>query len=321
MAKDFNRSHFIGNFVKEARERIRRVEHGLISLETSKGNLEILPEILREIHTIKGSANMLGLKNISALAHSIESVLGKEKEGERFLNPPAMNILYQSMDMLFRMVEVIGQGGKETIDPSDICSTLTAVISPEERDEKTIGGQVSLPTETTLMPTYQYPHISHLGTVRIDTNRIDRLSKISTELIYWIMHESERYQQMRNLLSPFIRELPGELWANYQKIVESCDEQEVLGNRLLHDLQEEVLSISLVSLAHAFEGLPRSVRDLSQELGKEVELIMGGGEIAVDQKIIDQIGAPLIHLIRNAIDHGIETPHQRKLLGKPSKGK
>jgi len=315
MAKDFDPTPYVRQFVEEAKERIKRVEHGLISLEAEKGSIEVLQELLREVHTIKGSANMLGLKNISALAHSIETMLGKEKEEEGALTPQVMNMLYQSMDTLSRMVELVQQEGKDTLDPSDICSKLTAPISSEKIN------QVLPPIETTSITEYHHPQISHIETIKININKIDHLSKISAELMYWIMREADRYHQFKNLLSSRFQELPGERGKSYHKILESYSEEIVLGDRLIHQLQEEILSISLVSLAHVFDGLPRAVRDLSHELGKEIDLVIEGGEIAVDQRIINQIGAPLIHLIRNAIDHGIEPPSQRRLCSKPPKGK
>ena len=315
MAKDFDRTPFIKKFVEETRERLRRVEHDFISLEAEKGNRDILQGVLREVHTIKGSANMLGLKNISTLAHSIEAMLDKEKEGEEGLNPQGMNILYQSIDLLSRMVEVIAQDGKETLDPSDLCASLESAISAEKM-------QPALPpNEMTPTSTYHYLQISDLETVRINASIIEQLSKISSELRYWIMREEERYHQLSNLLSPIFQGLPQELRTSYKKFLENYSEEVVLGDRLIHQLQEEVLAISLIPLAHVFDGLPRAVRDLSQELGKEVELVIEGGEIAIDQRIINQIDAPLIHLVRNAIDHGIEHPEQRRLLGKPPKGK
>ena len=315
MAKDFDRTPFIKKFVEETRERLRRVEHDFISLEAEKGNRDILQGVLREVHTIKGSANMLGLKNISTLAHSIEAMLDKEKEGEEGLNPQGMNILYQSIDLLSRMVEVIAQDGKETLDPSDLCASLESAISAEKM-------QPALPpNEMTPTSTYHYLQISDLETVRINASIIEQLSKISSELRYWIMREEERYHQLSNLLSPIFQGLPQELGTSYKKFLENYSEEVVLGDRLIHQLQEEVLAISLIPLAHVFDGLPRAVRDLSQELGKEVELVIEGGEIAIDQRIINQIDAPLIHLVRNAIDHGIEHPEQRRLLGKPPKGK
>ena len=315
MAKDFDRTPFIKKFVEETRERLRRVEHDFISLEAEKGNRDILQGVLREVHTIKGSANMLGLKNISTLAHSIEAMLDKEKGGEEGLNPQGMNILYQSIDLLSRMVEVIAQDGKETLDPSDLCASLEAAISAEKM-------QPALPpNEMTPTSTYHYLQISDLETVRINASIIEQLSKISSELRYWIMREEERYHQLSNLLSPIFQGLPQELGTSYKKFLENYSEEVVLGDRLIHQLQEEVLAISLIPLAHVFDGLPRAVRDLSQELGKEVELVIEGGEIAIDQRIINQIDAPLIHLVRNAIDHGIEHPEQRRLLGKPPKGK
>ena len=315
MAKDFDRTPFIKKFVEETRERLRRVEHDFISLEAEKGNRDILQGVLREVHTIKGSANMLGLKNISTLAHSIEAMLDKEKGGEEGLNPQGMNILYQSIDLLSRMVEVIAQDGKETLDPSDLCASLESAISAEKM-------QPALPpNEMTPTSTYHYLQISDLETVRINASIIEQLSKISSELRYWIMREEERYHQLSNLLSPIFQGLPQELRTSYKKFLENYSEEVVLGDRLIHQLQEEVLAISLIPLAHVFDGLPRAVRDLSQELGKEVELVIEGGEIAIDQRIINQIDAPLIHLVRNAIDHGIEPPEQRRLLGKPPKGK
>ncbi|OGW18072.1 MAG: hypothetical protein A3G93_09990 [Nitrospinae bacterium RIFCSPLOWO2_12_FULL_45_22] len=315
MAKDFDRTPFIKKFVEETRERLRRVEHDFISLEAEKGNRDILQGVLREVHTIKGSANMLGLKNISTLAHSIEAMLDKEKGGEEGLNPQGMNILYQSIDLLSRMVEVIAQDGKETLDPSDLCASLESAISAEKM-------QPALPpNEMTPTSTYHYLQISDLETVRINASIIEQLSKISSELRYWIMREEERYHQLSNLLSPIFQGLPQELRTSYKKFLENYSEEVVLGDRLIHQLQEEVLAISLIPLAHVFDGLPRAVRDLSQELGKEVELVIEGGEIAIDQRIINQIDAPLIHLVRNAIDHGIEHPEQRRLLGKPPKGK
>ena len=319
MAKDFDPTPYVRQFVEEATERIKRVEHGLISLEAEKGSIEILQELLREVHTIKGSANMLGLKNISTLAHSIETVLGKEKEEEGALTPETMNILYQSIDTLSRMVELVQQEGKDTFDPSDICSKLTAAISSEK--QVLPPTETTETTETTPITGYHHPQISHIETIRINVNKIDHLSKISAELMYWIMRETGRYHQLKNLSSSRFQELSGEKGKSYQKIFEGYSEEIVLGDRLIHQLQEEILSISLVSLAHVFDGLPRAVRGLSQELGKEIDLVIEGGEIAVDQRIINQIGDPLIHLMRNAIDHGIEPSSQRRACNKPPKGR
>jgi two-component system chemotaxis sensor kinase CheA len=284
------------------------MNHHLLELEREPGAEEPVRAIFRAVHTVKGMAATMGYQAVADLAHELESVLDRVRRGEQAVTPALMDALFESADALEMAVERSAKGEGEALDLSALVERLRAIGLEDAREEEDPGevaaegatGVVSRPAATegageqTARPTP-----SATRSVRIDLRRLDTLMNLMGELVI-------ARGRLAELVAPIDDGAIGETMAQ--------------ASRLIGELQDEIMLCRMVPVGQVFDRYPRLVRDSARALGKDVSFTMVGNEIELDRSMLVEIGDPLVHLLRNAVDHGIETPEARLAAGKPARG-
>jgi two-component system chemotaxis sensor kinase CheA len=306
-------------FVVESIEHLADVESLLLSMEAAGDNadLESVNSVFRAIHSIKGGAGFLGLTKVNDLAHGAENVLNKIRMRELTPTTEIVDLLLRSADLLRTLIEAIGGNRQDKHDSYDIRPFVVALDYVNEHGEcpPPAAGEVAkpaavakptptqAPATTTAAPAAETPAAAETATsdanIRVSVSVLDKLMNLAGELVL-----------SRNQLLQAVG-MPNH--AGLEATAARVDQ-------VTSELQEAIMQTRMQPLAQVFNRFPRVVRDLSAKLGKQVDLQIHGKEVEVDKTIVEAIGDPLIHLIRNSLDHGIETPEVRTRNGKKPTG-
>ena len=327
-------------------ERLQKLEASLLHLEKYPDNETTLEELLREVHSFKGDSRSVGLENVEALTHQVEEILLSIKRQQTVFTPQVSAWLYQGLDAIDLLVQEAVTGKSTGIDTVQILNDLMETVSfptiqeslPVSPEIPTLPDKISTKaaTQDLLSPLLGVGEPHRSDTIRVQTRHLDALMTQAEELTVTkigIAHANAEIEEMATLWEEwkaFARK--GEnlnsssLGINpYQERLEkTLDSLRTLtrehSNRLdsiAGDLREKIRTLRLLPLSTIFQLFPRMVRDLARQQSKEVELIIEGGETTADKRILEEIKDSLMHMIRNAIDHGIEPPAEREKLGKP----
>lgn len=302
-------------FRAESDERLAKLDSGLLLLEQTPDDLKLIEELFREIHSLKGAARMLGLMPIETTAHGLESLLNPARNAESPLTPAAIESLNAGIIKLRSQIqEVLSQAAAPAAPPSPAMPPAQRKAAPA-------------------VPVAGEPF--RIETVRVETGRLDELLTLSDELGV-LQGRRQHVQAMMARLQDQWTQLEHKRRQSRSKVMDDADLAS-LGNLLqsVHDrmredtarfdstldrLEEHVRDMRLLPLATVFNVFPRMVRDLGKELGKEVEFLIDGEDLTLDKHILEEIKDPLMHLLRNAIGHGIEPGEERLRLGKRQAG-
>ena len=335
MALDMQK--FLSRFVGEACDHLARLETGLATLERGAADGETINALFRSAHTIKGSARMLKLTAISEIAHQLEDVLGALRDGQQTYSPALSSLLLRGVDAISARVEQVEQGENALPPPDPALSAAlrqavtqaadtpssTASTPPSPAAPPVEVDQVSEPAANPSAPLAQRLP----DTVRVRLDKLDDLVKWMGEVISNQVKLQQRLLEARALeraaqalLAASGAQPPVALVEQVQRLRRFCvalrdDVQEQ--ERLASGLNDRALVMRLLPLNMVFEPAARSVRELAHSLGKEVRCEVSGGEIELDRQMIDRLSDALNHLLRNAVDHGLESPDQRRAQGKP----
>jgi two-component system chemotaxis sensor kinase CheA len=297
-------------FAAEAREHLTEMNRGLMALEEEPGNRESLDGIFRSVHTIKGMAAAMGYDVATRLAHNIESVLDELRGGRRRVTIQLVDLLLESGDLLDAAVGAT-VAGQEPPDPGVLIERLVvwrmsedAPLDPEA-DSGAASGPEGDETAAVDAGTRERPpkdvreRRSDTSRVRVPIGRLDALMNLIGELT--IVRD-----QMRALATQLDSEL-----------LDSALEK---AGRLIGDMQTQVVESRMVPVWQVFDRFPRLIREAARSAGKEVRLEISGKELELDRSLLDAISDPIVHLLRNAVDHGIEVPEKRQMGGKKRLG-
>jgi two-component system chemotaxis sensor kinase CheA len=334
-------SAFVGKFVEEARDRIKALGAALLRLEQNPGAVEATAAALREAHSIKGSALMLGFSDIAQISHTLEDLFVAAKQNPALLDSEAFDVVFSAVDRVTSRVEALARGEKDAVEVRDICGNLAAVLDAGSRKNR---GRVR-PLISEDPKAVKSPELRQ--SLRVPVEKLDRLAHLAPEMVVQSLKAFERHTELRRLervlsrlrdrvrearLTPETADIDrGAELADYADALDSItrrmreflvnfSDDRVRLNLISEDLRQSVIELTMLPVASVFDGFPRAVRDLARTFNKEIELTIRGRETELDKKIIEQIAEPLIHLIRNAVDHGIETPADRQRIGKPPSG-
>ena len=336
MIEGFDASAFRDLFLAEARERIARMNQGLLTLEARPEDREAVHGVLREAHSLKAAARMMGFPTMGTLAHRLENLLVALEEKERPLTREEADLVFEVVDALSRMLDGVAQGKPEA-DVQGLLVQLEAV-APAAEPAPASPERVE----------WRSPEMVE-GSIRVSLEKLDRLANLAVEMAVSRIQAAEARRPLRQAmdlsraglkrwadLREALAKLPGgegaheairqaESWDRdlrhaVQRAWGELEEVHVQQERLAVELRHQILGIRMQPLAVVFDTVPRAVRDLSRHFGKEVGLVITGGEVELDRRIIEALGEPLLHLIRNALDHGIEAPAAREAAGKPARG-
>jgi two-component system chemotaxis sensor kinase CheA len=375
------------DFLMEAGELLSQVDNKLVELEKRPGDKELLNDIFRGFHTIKGGAGFLNAENLVALCHRTENLFDKLRNGELSLSSGLMDIIMAATGSVREMFGDLSQAVQpKTADPSLIArleaalhGQLTAAataapatlvpaqavaepVAAPAAPDKPVGTDdinwevlhavltgapipqpaaaptsteplappvasvaaapvVASPAPTPVMapaPVQDLPTLSRSAgapppqnlqketTIRIDTVRLDQVLNLSGEI-------GLTKNRIANLKSQIVH---GKIDPETLKALDIAVSQLDL---LVSDLQNAVMKTRMQPIGRLFQKYPRLARDLARQLGKDVELVLSGEETELDKTMIEDLNDPLVHLVRNAVDHGVESPEERLAAHKPPK--
>lgn len=351
----------IDDFMVEADELVNSLDTNLVTLESSPGDLDLLNEIFRAAHTIKGTSGFLGFDAITSLTHKMEDVLNRLRKGSVKVDSEIMDVLLESVDSLKTLLEDVVEHRDVVRDYDDLKNRLTAIVNEEpggstaaasDSPDKTPGAEEqppepkapSRPANEEGLPTVEEIKAAMAAeeeerkaaeaaaakdaapesksndikgklpkqgkdkeTIRVDVSRLDNLMNLMGELVLG----RNSLIQTTNVFSKNHEDLGG---------VEDLNRVGTQINFITTEIQLAVMKMRMLPVGKVFSKFPRMVRDLARESGKKITLELFGEDTELDKTVIEAIGDPLIHLIRNSCDHGIESCELRSMRNKPETG-
>ena len=299
-------------YLEDARLHLESLDHTLLALERDGVDAETIAQALGPLHTLKGNSGMMGFAQVKDYVHALEDALAHVREGALAAAPELFDTLFAGATALRDAVEQAGHAGHETRDLSLELEALRRLsAAPVPAPEKAAPVPAAPAPDKAQgrraeddRPAAGYTARSNM--VRVDFAQLDNLLNLVGELI---IHRTKLEQMGKRLAGAVGGEAGRELVSAVQQVA-----------GVSAALQETVMDVRMLPIRHVFERFPRMVRDLARQTGKDIELILEGENTRVDKAIIDEIGEPLVHLIRNSVDHGIETPDERVAAGKTPTG-
>jgi two-component system chemotaxis sensor kinase CheA len=288
----------VHEFLVESYENLSQLDQDLVALEGNPGSRELLSRVFRTIHTIKGTCGFLAFSRLENLTHAGESLLSELRDGQRAMNQPTTDVLLRMVDTvreILASIEASGAEGDVAVDGviEQIRAVLTGPASPIPRDvDVPAAGAGPLADEPGPAT------VSH-SAIRVDVDVLDDLMRQVGELLL-----------ARNQITRLVGDqLDGNLIRASQRL-----------SLIASELQEGVMRARMQPIGHLWAQMPRVVRDLAASCGRQVRLDMVGGEIELDRALLEAVKDPLMHLVRNAVDHGIEDAESRVAAGKAAAG-
>lgn len=307
----------VGEFVTECTELLDMAEGALLELEENPNDDELINKVFRAFHTIKGTSAFMGLPPISDFTHLLETMLSMVRDDEIGFDTACADISLEAIDIINNMLDVIevSEGGDRLPKPLNYDRLIIVLeriaseaIAPEKALAEEGGIQYNAPVESN-EEVLENGEAKANGTakntsddsqteasVRVNISRLDQLIDMIGELV--IAHSVVAQDES----------IP-----DHSKLQKKINHT----SKILRELQDTSLTLRMVPLKGTFHKMNRLVRDLSKKAGKEVKLSTFGEDTEIDRNMVDIINEPLVHMVRNAIDHGIETPEERKRSGKP----
>lgn len=298
----------IQEFITEATGHIEAAEAALLQLEEDASNSDAVNSVFASFHTIKGVAGFLNLSQISALAHAAESVLDRVRKGELTFDSNIGDVILQSVDAMRSLVGLLGPvvankgGAPATLEGLDeLLARLNACVNGGNTPASAKSSDVKAKVSTSSTETARTSHTSDT-IVKVSTDRLDSLINMVGELV---IAQAMVSQDMAQLASQDRR-----VARNLSQL-----------SKITRELQDLSMSLRMVPIQGVFQKMARLVRDLARKTDKQIEFVVTGGETELDRNVVEVISDPLVHMIRNAVDHGIETPQERVKAGKNPAGK
>ena len=297
---DFDRDAILASFVVESEEGLDLMEQVLVQMESSPSDPELLHSIFRVAHTIKGNATSLGLGDLAGFAHVIEDLLDVFREQQALPTADLISLLLKAVDELRSMIAGATAGARELTPAQQKLKKEIAHEAEKRSNTAVVAGEVAA-SAGAAVKVDGLPGGNH-RTLRADVEKLDHMLNLTGEIVI-----------AQGRLRRMIEKLGTEQGS---AILEMHREAE----RLYMDLQSEVMSIRMVPIGPLFRQFIRSVRDMAKSHGKLARLEVIGGDVEVDTTVLEQLKDPLLHLVRNAVDHGLEKPAVRKSQGKNPSG-
>ncbi len=355
----------IHDFIVESDEILESLDEKFVELEKDRTDQQLLNEIFRDVHTIKGAAGFLGFNQMVELTHATENILKKLKEGQIPVTPEITDLILESVDYMKRLLEHIREKDGQEEDLTDILARLKEIDGQEsesisasgheDTDTKKIGTileedgkvnsedvEVALKVQEVARDSIETESPPRIGEILTATGKVSeddvkealRKQGKSAEPEHKPQKEQtirvdvERLDDVLNLVGELVLgrnrllKISSNLEARYpdDPEINALNETMAFLNLITTDLQIAVMRTRMQQVKKVFNKFPRMVRDLARSRDKDVELLITGEETEVDKSVIENIADPLVHIIRNAIDHGIETREERKEQGKPETG-
>ena len=320
--------NFTRQFVDEARDRLKALGALMLRLEEKPASAEIIADIFREAHSLKGSAQMLGFIDISQIAHQLEDLFVAAKRDARLIDARAFDLVFRTLDVMAVRVEELANAGRPA------AASVAEPVSPSQGE----AGEPPRNRKREAQPP-------RAGSLRVAVEKLDSLAHLAPEMVLQRLKGSERHAELKRVESALgrlrdrVREdrLAPKTRARTAELGDYADTLDVIHRRMrsllmsvgddqarlsliTEELRQHVLDLTMLPVSTVFDAFPRAVRDLARSFDKQVELTLAGTQTALDKRVIEQLADPLIHLVRNAIDHGLESPSERERAGKRAAG-
>jgi len=306
----------VGEFITECTELLEMAEEALLDLEEYPDDDELVNKVFRAFHTIKGTSAFMGLEPVSEFTHHLETVLSMVRDGEINFDTACADISLEAIDIIVEMLDVVekSKGGAHLPKPLNL-ALLTKVleriadegIAPDKALEEAGGIQYEVQEE--VKRSIKNDAANTNGTAKGNSDDSQTESSVRVNI--------SRLDQLIDMIGELV--IAHSVVAQDGSIPEHSDLQKKINHtsKILRELQDTSLTLRMVPLKATFHKMNRLVRDLSRKAGKSVRLSTYGEDTEIDRNMVDIINEPLVHMIRNAIDHGIETPEERTASGKP----
>ncbi len=349
MSTDVNNDPgLLARFREEVDTYLLTIQQDLVALEQDTHNDELMREMMRAAHTVKGAAQMMGFRPIARVMHGVENIMEALREGSLTTNPELSDLLFEALDTVDILTKAQVNQQELPLDPENLIRQLEQALQ-SETDAATSSSEDAGP---------EAPLIASAGVtttapsaddrVRVSIERLDGLMQLAGEMVISKMQSERAIDEVRTLRNVLrrrqrqaiaLRERVAQEWGNLNQTdleteldqmgelddtLEDINQSSLQGLEQFHtrlenitdQLQETVLELRMTPVETIFRQFIRTVRDLAKERGKQVNLFTIGGETEVDKRVLDGLNEALIHLVRNSLDHGIETAEQRTKNGK-----
>ena len=293
---DFDRDAVLASFLVESEEGLDVMEQALVQMESNPSDPELLPNIFRVAHSLKGNATSLGLSEVAGFAHVVEDLLDVFREQQALPSADLISLLLKAVDELRAMVST-AKAGSRPLTPKQQKIRKEIALEVEKRSKRVVTASAATGESGSALKLDMLPGAGQ-RTLRADVDKLDHMLNLTGEIV---IAQGRLRQMIENLGTEQGRAL-----------LEMHREAE----RLYMDLQSEVMSIRMVPVGPLFRQFVRSVRDLARSHGKLARLEVVGGDVDVDTTVLELLKDPLLHLVRNAVDHGLEKPAVRESQGK-----
>jgi two-component system chemotaxis sensor kinase CheA len=332
------------DFIAEGLEYIEEIEVNILNLEKNPDDRDYINAIFRPFHSIKGVASFLNLDQIRDLAHNLENLLDKARNGELDIKPPVIDVVLDGADALKTMIgqlrnKLEGRGGEPfTLDVSPLVERIKHVekAGGEPPRPKKIGeilledGHITKDTLDEGLKIVEACPEKKLGETLINEGKVTtkQVSQALRKQAEQVTDTSSIRVETRKLDD--LIDMIGELVINQSMVQEDLKKQQNADRNLIRDmsqlfritsgLQGISTSLRMVPIKQTFQRMSRLVRDLAKNSGKMVNIELLGEETEIDRNMVDEIYNPLVHMVRNSVDHGLEMPADRAKVGKPEGG-
>jgi two-component system, chemotaxis family, sensor kinase CheA len=319
-------------FIAEALDHLGTIEAALLALDDRPDDVGLLNDIFRPFHTVKGNSGALGLISLQEVAHRVENLLDLARSGRHRMGATEIDLVLRAVDVLTLMITDVGRRLKGH-PAADLSATAHALM---ENVQRVIDGGSSLdaaaaivldpipssdtpapaavaapaqarpaagpPSAATDAPQRRFDDTSGQTSIKVDTRKLDNLVDAVGELII-VQALIQENPQLAGLVDGKLAQSLGQL------------------KRITAELQRGAMGLRMVPVRQAFQKVARVVRDLSRNTGKPMELVLSGEDTELDRKVVEEITDPLMHMVRNSVDHGIEPVAVREAAGKRATGR
>jgi two-component system chemotaxis sensor kinase CheA len=337
---DNEMAEIVESFIVESNEILEKLGRDLLELEKEPGNAELHNVIFRAVHTLKGTSSFLGFEQMTGLSHKFEDVLNKIRRGEIQVTPEKMDVMFEGFDVLKILLQRIEDKNGEVVELDTVVRKLEEIaqgksVQETVRPEVPAGGTFATEEKEVNVEEAAHPPDAQMETgddrdtrpqqaagsqgaqttqpraadssIRVDVARLDALMNLVGELVLG-----------RNRLSQIAHQA-GEEYGSLPVARELAETNSHI-DFITTELQMAVMKTRMLPISKVFNKLPRLIREVTKEMGKEIDLVLVGEDTELDKTLIEELNDPMVHLMRNAADHGVETPHERIALGKPARG-
>ncbi|HHT9138496.1 MAG TPA: chemotaxis protein CheA [Candidatus Wunengus sp. YC60] len=350
----------VKEFLVESSDHLDDVESKILQLEENPEDTDIINSIFRPIHSMKGSAGFLGMKDIGKVSHELETLLDEARKAKIKVTPEIIEILYGGIDILKKLREAVAKkvdnkdAVTDVIDYQPLLSKISVALQHNQNNVETGFKPVST-SQDDVEDIPQEP--KKLGEILLETGdvsqdqldvalqeqgkplgeiliekgittpeKVDNALKIQAttgkRTSETVKVDTQKLDNLVNLVGELViaNALMNEVLGSANNTNTSTNKNLSQLSKIVKDIQDQVMSMRMVPLKATFQKMARLVRDVSIKAGKKVRLEVSGEETELDKTVIEEIGDPLVHIIRNSVDHGIEPQDERVAKGKPTEG-